>query len=120
VEKLYPEHNFSVPIYHFHNDSLYAPHSDEFFNLRFWFDASRYKQGGPVIVLAFGERSGAERLPFLHQGIIAQLALSLNGIGVILEHRYYGTSIPTANLSTESLRFLTTDQALADCQLGIT
>ena len=37
-----------------------------------------------------------------------------NGVGVVLEHRYYGTSFPTANLSTESLRFLTTEQALAD------
>jgi len=36
------------------------------------------------------------------------------GIGVILEHRYYGKSLPVANFSTESLRFLTFDQALAD------
>lgn len=32
----------------------------------------------------------------------------------MLEHRYYGTSIPTEDFSTENLRFLTTDQALAD------
>jgi len=37
-----------------------------------------------------------------------------HGIGVVLEHRYYGSSIPTEDLSTENLRFLTTDQALAD------
>lgn len=37
-----------------------------------------------------------------------------NGIGVILEHRYYGTSFPTPDISTENLRFLTTEQALAD------
>jgi Serine carboxypeptidase S28 len=114
LEKLYPEHSFSAPIDHFHNDSLYVPHSDEFFNLRFWFDASHYREGGPVIILAAGEEPGTDRLPFLHQGIVAQLASALGGIGVILEHRYYGTSFPTANLSTESLRFLTTDQALAD------
>ena len=33
---------------------------------------------------------------------------------MILEHRYYGTSFPTPNISTENLRFLTTEQALAD------
>lgn len=31
-----------------------------------------------------------------------------------MEHRYYGKSLPTKDLSTESLRFLSTEQALAD------
>lgn len=55
-----------------------------------------------------------DRLPYLQKGLIAQLAQENNGIAVVLEHRYYGTSIPTPDLSTESLRFLTTEQALAD------
>lgn len=54
------------------------------------------------------------RLPFLQKGLIAQLAQITSGIAVVLEHRYYGSSIPTANFSTESLRFLSTEQALAD------
>ncbi|KAI0531962.1 peptidase S28 [Xylaria digitata] len=111
---LYPEYNLSTPIDHFHNDSLYEPHSDGKFNLRYWFDAQYYKPGGPVIVLAGGETDGAGRLPFLQKGIVYQLAKATNGLGVILEHRYYGSSIPTKDLSTENLRFLTTDQALAD------
>lgn len=56
---LYPTHNLSVPIDHFHNVSKYAPHSDGTFPLRYWFDASHYKQGGPVIVLSGGETNGA-------------------------------------------------------------
>jgi hypothetical protein len=111
---LYPEYNLSVPIDHFHNDSIYEPHSDGFFNLRYWFDASHYKPGGPVIVLQSGETSGENRLPYLQKGIVAQLAQATNGIGVILEHRYYGTSFPVPDLSTENMRFLTTDQAMAD------
>ncbi|KAB5559757.1 peptidase S28 [Coniochaeta sp. 2T2.1] len=111
---LYPAYNLSVPIDHFHNDSLYEPHSDGFFNLRYWFDASHYKPGGPVIVLQSGETSGEGRLPFLQKGIVAQLSQATNGLGVILEHRYYGTSFPVPDLSTENMRFLTTDQALAD------
>lgn len=111
---LYPEHNISVPIDHFHNDSSYAPHSDGTFNLRYWFDASHYKPGGPVIVLQSGETSGEDRLPYLQKGIVAQLSQATNGLGVILEHRYYGTSFPVPDLSTENLRFLTTEQALAD------
>ncbi|XMA20160.1 hypothetical protein WAI453_012951 [Rhynchosporium graminicola] len=111
---LYPAYNIRVPVDHFHNDSLYEPHSDEKFNLRYWFDATYYKDGGPVIVLQGGEISGATRLRFLQKGLLHDLAVATNGIGVVLEHRYYGTSFPTQNLTTESLRFLTTDQALAD------
>ena len=111
---LYPAYNLSVPIDHFHNDSLYEPHTHDKFDLRYWFDASYYKTGGPVIVLQSGETSGTDRLPFLQKGLLRQMIKATNGIGVILEHRYYGTSFPVADLSTESLRFLTTDQALAD------
>lgn len=67
-----------------------------------------------MIVLNGGETSITGRLPYLQKGIVAQLAEATGGIGVILEHRYYGTSFPTEDLSTENYRFLTTEQALAD------
>jgi hypothetical protein len=114
LQKLYPARTIQVPVDHFHNDSLYEPHSDATFALRYWFDASHYRAGGPVIVLQGGETSGTDRLPFLQKGIVAKLASATHGLGVILEHRYYGKSYPTADFSTESLRFLTTDQAVAD------
>ncbi|KAH9901780.1 peptidase S28 [Xylariomycetidae sp. FL2044] len=110
----YPEYTLATPVDHFHNDSLYEPHSNGTFGLRYWFDAQYYKSGGPVIVLSGGETDGADRLPFLEKGIVYQLAKATGGLGVILEHRYYGDSIPTEDFSTENLRFLTTDQALAD------
>ncbi|KAI9837837.1 MAG: hypothetical protein M1819_006771 [Sarea resinae] len=111
---LYPAYNISVPVDHFHNDSLYEPHTDDTFPLRYWFDASHYAPGGPVIVLQSGEDTGTDRLPYLQKGIIAQLAKATHGIGVVLEHRYYGTSFPVPDLSTENMRFLTTEQAMAD------
>lgn len=111
---LYPEHNISVPIDYFHNDTSNEPHSNGTFDLRYWFDASYFKDGGPVIVLQSGETDGTGRLPFLQKGLLHQLAQATNGIGVVLEHRYYGTSFPTPDLSTANLRFLTTEQALAD------
>ena len=110
----YPAYNLSVPIDHFQNESTYEPHSSASFNLRYFFDASYYKDGGPVIVLQGGETSVEGRIPYLQKGIVQQLAKATNGVGVILEHRYYGTSFPTEDLSTENLRFLTTEQALAD------
>ncbi|KZL74215.1 serine carboxypeptidase S28 [Colletotrichum tofieldiae] len=111
---LYQAYNLSVPVDHFHNDSFYEPHSNGTFPLRYWYDDRFYKPGGPVIALAAGETNGAGRLPFLQKGIVAILAEATNGVGVILEHRYYGRSYPTPDFSTKNLRFLTTDQALAD------
>lgn len=107
-------HNISVPIDHFHNESIYEPHSDGSFNLRYWFDAQHYLDGGPVIVLASGETSGEDRLPFLEYGILSMLAEATHGVAVVLEHRYYGKSFPVPDLSAKNMRFLSTEQALAD------
>lgn len=112
--KLYPAHNLSIPIDHFLNESRYELHDNGTFDLRYWFDASYYQTGGPVYLFEAGEANAEPRLPILQMGIMAKLARETGGLGVILEHRYYGTSQPFANLSTENLRFLTTAQALAD------
>ena len=114
LEQVYPEYYLRTPIDHFHNDTRYEPHSNETFNLRYWFDATYYKEGGPVYVLTAGESSGVERLSFLQKGIVHQLAKGTNGLAVVLEHRYYGQSLPVADLSTKNLRFLSTEQAMAD------
>lgn len=50
----------------------------------------------------------------MQKGILAQISEATKGISVVFEHRYYGDSFPTENLSTENLRFLTTEQALED------
>lgn len=114
LESLYPAHNLSVPIDFFPTKDRYAPHSNGSFNLRYWFDASHYKPGGPVFVLLAGETDGAGRLPYLQKGIVAQVTEATNGLGVILEHRYYGASFPVSDLKTENMRFLSTEQALAE------
>lgn len=69
---------------------MYEPHSNGTFNLRYYFDSTYYKPGGPVILLQGGETSVTGRLPYLQEGIVYQLAKATGGMGVILEHRYYG------------------------------
>jgi hypothetical protein len=55
-----------------------------------------------------------------HCALAARLAQTLfekkkgGALLVALEHRFYGASQPTGDLTTESLRYLTSDQALAD------
>lgn len=107
-------YNLSVPVDHFHNESKYEPHSDDFFNLRYWLDTSFYRPGGPVIVLHSGEFTSEGRLPYLEHGIANILANATGGVALVMEHRYYGTSWPVPNTTLENMRFLDTEQALAD------
>ncbi|KAI0074024.1 peptidase S28 [Panus rudis PR-1116 ss-1] len=102
-------HWFRQPIDHFANNS-------RTFRQRYWLNTRHYKPNtsAPVIVLDGGETSGEDRLPFLDTGIVDILAKATGGVGVVLEHRYYGRSIPVSNLSTDALRFLNNEQALAD------
>lgn len=51
---------------------------------------------------------------WLITGHMHDMARDLNGTAFYTEHRYYGESRPTDDLSTDNLRFLNIDQALAD------
>ncbi|GAA6014384.1 hypothetical protein JCM10207_005443 [Rhodosporidiobolus poonsookiae] len=97
-----------------HDAEVPAPSANATFGQRYWFDATYYKPGGPVILLDGGETDGAGRLPFLESGILKILSEATGGIGVVFEHRYYGQSFPVQNLTTDSYRYLTTLQSLHD------
>ncbi|EIW81201.1 peptidase S28 [Coniophora puteana RWD-64-598 SS2] len=105
----FPDQWFNQPVDHFSNDSAT-------FAQRYWVNARHYTPGagGPVIVLDGGETSGEDRLPFLDTGIVEILTRVTGGVGVVLEHRYYGKSIPVPNFSTDNLRWLNNAQAAAD------
>ncbi|EIN12709.1 peptidase S28 [Punctularia strigosozonata HHB-11173 SS5] len=101
---------FEQPLDHF------AREDTQTWRQRYWINTRHYKpnSSAPVIVLDGGETSGANRLPFLDTGIVEILAKATGGVGVVLEHRYYGRSIPVDNLSTDALRFLDNAQSAAD------
>ena len=102
---------------HFHNESMYEPHLNGTFQLRYWFDAQNYRDGGPVILSNIGEGSGGlgnTSCRPLHDLLLHELANATGGLLVAIEHRYYGNSIPIPYDGPASLRFLTTQQALAD------
>lgn len=81
---------------------------------RYWVDASSYTPGGPVYLLDGGEISGEYRLPFLEKGILDILSNATGGLSIVLEHRYYGESVPVSSFSTDDLRFLNNAEALED------
>lgn len=99
---------FTQPLDHFDKENTFT------FEQRYWVNTQFYKAGGPVFLLDGGETSGTDRLPYLSTGVAAKLANATGGLCLVLEHRYYGASIPVANFSTDSLRWLTNEQALTD------
>lgn len=80
------------------------------FQQRYWVNstyASDYD--APVIYYICGEsRCSAGG------GFAIQLAKELHAYAITLEHRYYGDSIPVPSYSAANLRYLSTDQAIAD------
>jgi hypothetical protein len=114
LDKLFPTHTIQFPVDHFHNESRYEPHSDKLFPNRYWFDDTYYQPGGPVIVENVGESTGQYDLADLQIGLLHELVKATDGIGVVLEHRYYGKSFPVSVHNTEDFRFLTVEQAMAD------
>lgn len=87
---LFQEYWFEQPVDHFAKSNASAGT----FKQRYWINTRHYNasKGGPVFVLDGGETSGAHRLPFLDTGIMDILPKATGGIGIVLEHRYYGTS----------------------------
>ncbi len=115
----YKPHCFNQPLDHF------DPENPVTFCQRYWVSLSHWnssERSAPVIILDGGETSGQNRLAFLESGIINILSNSTGGIGIILEHRYYGDSLPNTtypdggkmSFSTDDLRFLNNEQAEMD------
>ncbi|CAK4084108.1 unnamed protein product [Aphanomyces euteiches] len=73
---------------------------------RFWGN----ENSNPIILYIGGEGS-MDKMP---TGYIDVLAKEHKAKVVALEHRFYGKSTPKDDLSTDNLRFLTVEQALAD------
>ncbi|KAI4120722.1 MAG: hypothetical protein LQ338_006812 [Usnochroma carphineum] len=110
----YPANTIDMPIDHFLDNPRYAPHTNATFAQRYYFDSTYYKPGGPVFLYIGGETSGPSRFSNLRTGIIQILMSATNGLGVILENRYYGESYPFNTSSTDQLAYLTTEQTIAD------
>uniref|UniRef100_A0A3Q3M7Q5 Serine protease 59, putative n=2 Tax=Mastacembelus armatus TaxID=205130 RepID=A0A3Q3M7Q5_9TELE len=79
---------------------------------RYFLNEAFYKPGGPVFLMIGGE--GPANPAWMQYGTWLSYAEKLGALCFMLEHRFYGKSHPTADLSTDNLRFLSSRQALAD------
>ncbi|KAJ6641397.1 Thymus-specific serine protease [Pseudolycoriella hygida] len=79
---------------------------------RYYVNTNYYEPGSPIFLFLAGEWTIT---PYrLSYSLMHDIASEINGSLYYLEHRYYGESRPTPNVSDANLRFLTPEQALAD------
>jgi len=79
---------------------------------RFWENLEHYVEGGPAFIMIGGE---AEANPkWLTYGQWSKWAKENGAAMFLLEHRYYGQSQPTEDMSTENMRYLSSRQGLED------
>ncbi|XP_064615454.1 putative serine protease K12H4.7 [Liolophura sinensis] len=101
-----PDQYFSQKLDHFNYID------DSSWQQRYFISTQYYQDNGPVFLMLGGE---AEANPqWMVQGQWINYAASYNALILMLEHRYYGKSRPTSDLSTDNLQYLSVDQALAD------
>jgi len=83
---------------------------EDTYQQRYYVDAQYWTGTGPVFFSIGGE--GTLNGP--PSGYIAQVGQNYSALLISLEHRFYGESIPNQDSSTENLKYLTVEQALAD------
>uniref|UniRef100_A0A0B7A1H0 Serine protease K12H4.7 n=1 Tax=Arion vulgaris TaxID=1028688 RepID=A0A0B7A1H0_9EUPU len=84
---------------------------------RYFTNDTFYVSGGPLFVQIGGE--GTADPIWLVEGAWIDYARTYNAYCVLLEHRFYGKSYPTTDMSVENLQFLSSEQALADLAVFI-
>ncbi|KAH9883670.1 peptidase S28 [Xylariomycetidae sp. FL2044] len=104
---------FDQVIDHFPQSPRYEPHPNGTFKQRYYFEGSYYKAGGPVFLYLAGE-GAIDSDTHLEASLITHLMQKFNGIGIVLENRFYGTSTPFSTSTTDQLAFLATEQVIAD------
>ncbi|XP_017887879.1 putative serine protease K12H4.7 [Ceratina calcarata] len=94
------------PLDHFNS------HDNRTWWMRYLKNSHFYKEGGPILIMIGGEWEISNG--FLEAGLMYELASKHNATMYYTEHRYYGKSRPTPNISSSNLQYLSVDQALAD------
>uniref|UniRef100_A0A914CMA3 Uncharacterized protein n=1 Tax=Acrobeloides nanus TaxID=290746 RepID=A0A914CMA3_9BILA len=90
------------------------------FQQRFWYNGQFYKPGGPIFLMISGESAAGSKWIENENVTWLTLAKTYNAAAYMVEHRYYGYTRPTSDLSTENLKWLSSEQALADLAVFIT
>ncbi|KAE9550921.1 hypothetical protein FO519_005857 [Halicephalobus sp. NKZ332] len=86
---------------------------------RWWRRSDFYKPGGPIFLMISGESTAGSKWVENDNVTYLTIAKALNADVYMVEHRYYGYSRPTGDQSTGNLKYLSSEQALADLAVFI-
>jgi len=86
--------------------------NNETWQQRYFTNGSFFHGDGPVFLQIGGEGEASPK--WVVQGMMMEWANKFNALTFQLEHRFYGKSHPTENMSTKNLKYLSSEQALAD------
>ncbi|KAK6628671.1 hypothetical protein RUM43_002486 [Polyplax serrata] len=96
----------------------FDPSSSATWQQRYFVNDTHYKPGGPVFLMIGGEGEASPK--WMVEGTWLKYAQRYNAYCVQVEHRFYGKSHPTDDLSVKNLAYLNSEQALADLANFIT
>jgi len=102
----YPEQWYPQKLDHF--DIVGTPT----WNQRYWANFDEYEEGGPALIFIGGE--GEASPTWLNYGVWYSIAQENKAAMFILEHRFYGQSRPTEDMSLENMKYLSSRQGLED------
>ncbi|KAG2138324.1 peptidase S28 [Suillus clintonianus] len=85
------------------------------FQQRYWMNWEFYEPGGPIILMTPGEGDADGHQAYItNRTINGLIAQQQKGSAILIEHRFFGFSNPYDNLTSQSLEFLTIQQAIDD------
>jgi pimeloyl-ACP methyl ester carboxylesterase len=90
----------------------FRPSDTRTWQQRYFINATFHKPGGPVFLMIGGE--GKADPIWMVAGQWISYAQQYGALCLMLEHRYYGLSHPTPDMSDDNLVYLSSEQALAD------
>ncbi|CAN7942793.1 unnamed protein product, partial [Ixodes hexagonus] len=91
----------------------FNPANTDTWKQRYFVSDEFYRAGGPVFLMLGGEGAASARWLSAPTHVMV-LAKQYGALVFQLEHRFYGRSWPTKDMSVDNLAYLTSQQALAD------
>ncbi|KAK4185600.1 putative serine protease [Podospora australis] len=86
------------------------------FPVRYWWDTTFWEgPGSPIVVFSPGETAADYYTGFLdNSSIVGLYAQAIGAATIVLEHRYWGESVPFKVFDTKNLTYLNLDNSIQD------
>ncbi|KAI3331692.1 serine carboxypeptidase S28 [Xylariaceae sp. AK1471] len=85
------------------------------FKQRYWWNAEYYEEDGPIFLFNAGESNAANLVGYLQNSTLpGYYAQQFKGAAIVIEHRYWGESVPFDTLTAETLQYLNLPNSVSD------